>query len=56
MHELAAVYHDPPEGYIHLLEFLPDGETVQVKTYSPHLDKHLSDSNRQFVLAIKPGI
>ena len=53
VHEMVAAYHDPPEGYIRLLEFLPDRKTVQVKTYSPHLDKHLTDSNQQFVLSIE---
>ncbi|MCX7426487.1 MAG: metallophosphoesterase [Planctomycetia bacterium] len=53
VHELVAAYHDPPEGYLRLLEFLPDGKTIQVKTYSPHLDKHLTDSNQQFVLSIE---
>ena len=53
MHEMVAAYHDPPEGYIRLLEFLPDGKTIQVKTYSPHLDKHLTDSDQQFVLSLE---
>jgi len=53
VHELVAAYHDPPEGYIRLMEFLPDGKTLQVKTYSPHLDKHLTDPNQQFVLSVE---
>ncbi len=53
VHELVAAYHDPPEGYIRLLEFLPDGKSIQVKTYSPHLDKHLTDSSQQFVLSLE---
>ena len=53
VHELVAAYHDPPEGYIRLLEFLPDGETIQIKTYSPHLDKHLTDSNQQFTVSME---
>jgi calcineurin-like phosphoesterase family protein len=53
VHEMVAAYHDPPEGYIRLLEFLPDGKTIQVKTYSPHLDKHLTDSDQQFVLSLE---
>ena len=53
VHEMVAAYHDPPEGYIRLLEFLPDGKTIQVKTYSPHLDKHLTDSDQQFVLLLE---
>lgn len=40
------------EGYLRLLEFLPDGETVQVKTYSPSLDRHRTDPANQFVLEL----
>ena len=53
VHEMVAAYHDPPEGYIRLLEFLPDGKTIQVKTHSPHLDKHLTEPNQQFVLLVE---
>ena len=52
VHEMVAAYHDPPEGWIRLLEFHPDGQTVQVKTYSPHLDKYMTDDAQQFVLDI----
>jgi hypothetical protein len=33
-------------GYLRLLEFLPDGETVHVRTYSPWLDRRGKDPNR----------
>ncbi|MBN2579794.1 MAG: metallophosphoesterase [Pirellulales bacterium] len=33
-------------GYMRLMEFLPDGETVHVRTYSPWLDKHGKNPNR----------
>ncbi len=36
------------DGWIRLLEFLPDGQTVQVKTYSPHLDQWRTDPANQF--------
>jgi hypothetical protein len=39
-------------GYLRLLEFLPDGETVQVKTYSPFLNKYMTDPEQQFVLKL----
>ncbi len=54
VHEMVAAYHDPPEGWIRLLEFHPDGRTVQVKTYSPHLDKYMTDDAQQFVLDVTP--
>ncbi|MFV2067762.1 MAG: metallophosphoesterase [Pirellulales bacterium] len=49
IHEMVAAYHDPPQGWIRLVEFLPDGQTVQVKTYSPHLDKSMTNDAQQFV-------
>lgn len=52
--ELLAAYHDPPQGWLRLLEFNPDGETVQVKTYSPTLDQYMTDDDNQFV--IKMGV
>jgi hypothetical protein len=36
------------EGYLRILEFLPDGKTVRVKTYSPLFDKYLDDAGNQF--------
>jgi hypothetical protein len=39
-------------GYLRLLELLPDGKTVQVKTYSPLLDDYLTSARQQFVLEI----
>jgi len=54
VHEMVAAYHDPPEGWIRLLEFHPDGRTVQVKTFSPYLDKQMTDEDQQFVLDVAP--
>ncbi len=54
VHEMMAAYHDPPEGYLRLLEFLPNGTMVQVRTYSPYLKKSLTDANNQFLLDVKP--
>ena len=55
VHEMLAAYHDPSSGgpttgYVRLLEFNPDGKTVQVKTYSPILDQYMTDGNNQFVI------
>ena len=36
------------EGYLRILEFLPDGKTVHVKSYSPLYDKYLNDAGNQF--------
>lgn len=61
VHEMLAAYHDPYEGgpttgYVRLLEFLPDGRTVQVKTYSPKLDKYMTDDAQQFTLRFESAI
>ena len=42
------------EGYLRLVEFLPDGKTVQVKSYSPLLDNYLTDDAQQFTLDLPP--
>ena len=36
------------EAYLRILEFLPDGKTVHVKSYSPLYDKYLDDAGNQF--------
>jgi len=36
------------EGYLRILEFQPDGKTVQVKSYSPLHDGYLPDPGSQF--------
>lgn len=40
------------EGYLRLLEFRPDGKTVQVKTYSALYDKYLLVPDQQFALVL----
>jgi hypothetical protein len=55
VHEMLAAYHDPPQGYIRLVEFLPDQKTVRVKTYSPHLGKYMTDDAQQFTLRVDGG-
>ncbi len=59
VHQLLANYQSCPEGgegYMRLIEFLPDGKTVQVKTYSPYLDRYLTNDQEQFVLDLPPAI
>ena len=36
------------EAYLRILEFLPDGKTVRVRSYSPLYDKYLEDAGNQF--------
>jgi hypothetical protein len=40
------------EGYLRILEFLPDGKTVHVKSYSPLYDKYLDDAGNQFSFSL----
>ncbi len=59
VHQLLANYQFRPqggEGYMRLMEFLPGGKTVQVKTYSPYRDEYLTDDQQQFVLDVPPPL
>jgi len=38
------------ESWLRLLEFLPDGETIQVKTYCPLYEKYETDPESQFII------
>jgi 3',5'-cyclic AMP phosphodiesterase CpdA len=40
------------EGYLRLLELMPDGRTVHVRTYSPLLDRYLVDADQQFTIEL----
>jgi hypothetical protein len=42
------------EGYLRILEFLPDRKTVRVKSYSPLYDKYLEEPNQQFQFELDP--
>jgi hypothetical protein len=44
------------EAYLRLLEFLPDGRTVQVKAYSPLLGTYKTDPQNQFILTLDPPL
>lgn len=39
-------------GWLRLLEFLPDGKTVQARTYSPLYDEYRTDPQNQFTFEI----
>jgi hypothetical protein len=43
------------EGYLRLIEFLPDGKTVHVKSYSPLYDSYLQDAGNQFNFELGAG-
>ena len=56
-HQMLVDYQQRPlggEGYLRILEFLPDGKTVQVKSYSPLYDKYLRDAGNQFTFQLDP--
>ena len=60
VHEIVANYQfaaNGGNGYLRLMEFLPDGKTVQVKTYSPFVEASgrspwLTDLRHQFTLTL----
>ena len=57
MHQMLSDYQvrvDGGEGYLRLLELLPDGRTLQVKTYSPWLERYLTGPEHQFTLQLPP--
>lgn len=47
--------HEGGEGYLRLVEFLPDGRTVQFRSYSPSLDKYKTDEQNQFTVDLIDG-
>jgi hypothetical protein len=55
-HQILSDFQSLPlggEGYLTLVEFLPDGNTVQLKNYSPHYDNYLTDPTQQYTLKIE---
>jgi hypothetical protein len=58
VHQILANYQGAVEprraygggGFLRLMQFFPDGETVQVKTYSPWYDVWLTEPEQQFRL------
>ncbi len=39
-----------PNSYLRIMEFNPTAKTVDVKTYSPYLNRNLTDARNQFVI------
>ena len=39
-------------GYLRLMEFWPDGETVRVRTYSPYLGEYMVDPGHEFFITL----
>jgi hypothetical protein len=44
------------EAFLRLVEFLPDGKTVQVKAYSPYYGTYKTDAQNQFILTLQPPL
>ena len=56
VHQMLVNYQMQPlggEGYLRLLEFLPDGQTVQVKSYSPFYEQYKTDEQNQFIFKLR---
>ncbi len=59
VHQMAVNYQTGilgGEGCLRLLEFRPDGKTVQIKTYSPYTGTFLTDSQNQHELELDPPL
>ena len=41
------------EGYLRLMEFRPDGKTIQVRTYSPYNGTYLTDPQNQYMVTLE---
>ena len=51
VHQMLANYQmrsEGGEGYLRILEFTNDGETVKVSSYSPYLDSYLTSADQSF--------
>ncbi|MBX3414879.1 MAG: metallophosphoesterase [Pirellulales bacterium] len=58
VHQHLVNYQMKEEGgqaFLRLYEFLPDGETLQVKAYSPSTDQYKIDAQNQFVVKLNPA-
>ena len=56
VNQILVDYQSNPRGgkaYLRLLEFLPDGKTVQARSYSPAVDRYKTDSGNQFTFTLK---
>ena len=53
VHQLMANYQFDPKGgngYLRVMKFVPKEDKIHVTTYSPYLNKNMTDANNQFVL------
>ncbi|MBN2578708.1 MAG: metallophosphoesterase [Pirellulales bacterium] len=56
VNEMSVNYQRQPlkgGAWLRLLEFRPDGKTVQARTYSPLYEEHKTDEQNQFIFTIK---
>lgn len=59
IHQILVNYQMQPlggEGYLRLIEFLPDGKTLQFKSYSPYYGTYKIDPQNQFTLTLNPPL
>lgn len=59
VHQMLVNYQMKPlggEAFLRLIEFLPDGKTVQVKAYSPLYGIYKTDPQNQFILTLDPPL
>lgn len=55
VYQMLVNYQMHPRGgnaFMRLMEFYPDGKTVQIKAYSPDLDKYKTDEQNQFTIKL----
>jgi hypothetical protein len=53
VHQMVANYQDcynGGDGYLRIITFDPVAQTASVKTYSPHVDAYLTDTDNEFVI------
>lgn len=58
VHQIGANYQkgvvpDGADGYLRLLEFQSDRQTIKISTYSPYADRWLRDSAHEFIIKLK---
>ncbi len=57
VHQMLSNYQSAPLGggaFLRILEFLPNGDKVQVKTFSPYDGTYKTDPQNQFLLDLRP--
>lgn len=59
VHQILVDYQGRPEGgqgFLRLMEFLPDGRTVRMTSISPSFDRALTDAENQFDIQLEPPL